>query len=122
MEIHGLDSLKEALSRSPDHLRALVSAAVSTSVYAATNRAQSLAPRDTGRLQQAISGTSRDTSGRVLIDDAAYYWRMVEFGTIHQNARPFIRTTAELERPDFERRMELVARKFGDDLSVNRFI
>lgn len=122
MQLSGARELREALTRGSDSLRQKATAAVVTSTFSATSRMRLSAPRDTGTLQRAIDGSTSGLSGRVTIDDSAYYWRMVEFGTIYQNAQPFIRPTAELERPDFERRMEDVAQQVARDFSTSRFL
>lgn len=118
MEIHGLKEFRDALEKAPGALRSRASDAVSASTFAAANRARGMVPRDTGRLSRAIHTDVRGTSGRVMISDDAYYWRMVEFGTIYQNARPFARPAAEEEAPNFEKRLTLIAR----DFSASRFL
>lgn len=118
MEIRGLSEWLADLKQAPDHLRRRAAQAVATSTFAAENRARSTVARRTGRLAAAIHSSVTGTSGRVLIDDVAYYWRMVEHGTIHQNAQPFARPAAEQEAPNFERNLEAIAR----DFSVSRFL
>lgn len=122
MQIQGLQELREAFEKSPELLKNRIAPRVARATFAATNGVRTTAPRDTGKLQAAISSSVRPLTGRVLIDDAAYYWRMVEFGTIYQNARPFVRTTFEREAPNFERDMEDAAEHFARDFSASRFL
>lgn len=118
MEIRGLSEWLADLRQAPDHLRRRASQAVATSTFAAANRARSIVARRTGTLAAAIHTDVRQTNGRVMIDDSAYYWRMVEHGTIHMNAQPFARPAAEEEAPNFERNLVSIAR----DFSVSRFV
>ena len=122
MQLEGTQALRAAFAQSPDLLRHHIAPRLHRSTFSATNRAQVAAPEKTGHLRRSIYGSVSPLSGRVLIDDSAYYWRMIEFGTIYQNARPFIRTTAELETPDFERGMEEAAQGFARDFSASRFV
>lgn len=117
MEIRGLSEWGRDLRNAPKHLRDRAAGAVETSTFAATRKAQSIVARHTGRLAASISANVRGTSGRVVIEEDAYYWRMVEYGTIFMNAKPFARPAAEEEAPNFERRLEAIAR----DFSVSRF-
>lgn len=124
MEIEGLKELREALEKAPEALRARASGAVESSTFAAAADVRQTSWKEpTGRLERAISTSVRGTSGRVLIDDEAFYWRALEFGTIHMNAKPFVRPAAELEAPNFEKRLEAVARAFAErDFSASRFV
>lgn len=120
MEISGLRELQDALKSGEKSIREKASQAVSVSTFAATNRMRTAAPEATGNLKRAIGSDVRGLSGRVTIDESAYYWRFIEFGTIHQNARPFVRETAEQEIPDFEKRMEAVANEVAGNIESHR--
>lgn len=119
MTVKGLTELGAALKGAPKFARDRASNAVAVSTYATEGRVSALAPEDTGRLRRAVESSVSGLTGLVTIDDDAWYWRLIEFGYYrgfsglggrrYVAARPFVRTAAELETPNFQRRMEDVA-------------
>jgi HK97 gp10 family phage protein len=83
----------------------------------------------TGALRNAIASDSRGTSGRVGLKPDGIgsgagpttYWRFVEFGTVHQPARPFFRPAVDEEEQHFIARMRAIGPKVERDLSTGRF-
>lgn len=132
MSVTGLDGLRRAMDAAPALVNARAATAVHVSTVATASRVRTLAPRDTGVLQRSIRSASIKLNGRVLIDADAFYWRFIEYGVSHgfgtlggrriTAARPFVRTAAEIETPEFIRRMEDVAESVGRDLSASRFL
>jgi HK97 gp10 family phage protein len=132
MTISGLDAFLSGLKQAPDYVQARASQAVAVSTFATERAVEGGAPVATGTLQRAIHAKTSALSGQVLIGPEAYYWRFVEYGTSRGTslggritttaARPFIRTAAEQEAPEFTRRMEAVAQGVTQLLSSGRFV
>lgn len=132
MTITGLDAFLSGLRAAPDYVRAKASQAVSVSTFATERAVEGGAPELTGRLRRAIHAKTAELSGQVLIGPEAYYWRFIEYGTSAGTslggritttaARPFIRTAAEMERPQFVKRMEDVANGVTQVISTGRFL
>jgi HK97 gp10 family phage protein len=133
MTISGLDAFLSGLKQAPDYVQARASQAVAVSTFATERAVEGGAPVDTGRLQRAIHAKTSALSGQVLIGAEAYYWRFIEYGTTQafgtlggrksvMFARPFIRTAAEQEGPEFVKRMESVAQGVTQLISTGRFV
>jgi HK97 gp10 family phage protein len=132
MTISGLDAFLSGLKQAPDYVQSRASQAVAVSTFATERAVEGGAPVDTGTLQRAIYAKTSALSGQVLIGPEAYYWRFVEYGTTRGTsldgritttaARPFIRTAAEQEAPEFTRRMEAVAQGVTQLISSGRFV
>ncbi len=133
MTIHGLDAFLSNLRDAPELTRNKAAKAVAVSTFATERSVKNGAPRETGTLQRAIHSKATALSGRVLIDQSAYYWRFIEYGTtrafgtlggrrVTTAAQPFIRQAAEQEQPQFFRRMEDVAKDVATVISSGRFI
>jgi HK97 gp10 family phage protein len=132
MTITGLDAFLSGLKEAPSYVQAKASQAVAVSTFATERAVTGYAPEDTGTLKRAIHAKTQALSGQVLIGPEAYYWRFVEYGTSRGMslggrittiaARPFIRTAAEQEGPEFIRRMEDVAFGVTQVVSSGRFV
>jgi HK97 gp10 family phage protein len=114
MTITGLDDALRNLKELPKALRRKAAVVVRESATAATESMKQLAPEKTGLLKRNIFSDIRGTSGWVRIGVDAWYWHMLEFGTINMPAKPFIRPAAELEAPNFQRGLEAVAREIEE--------
>ena len=128
MKLEGFEQLQRALAATPAVAKAHAADAVQASAFAIAQRARGRVAVDTGALQRAIVSDARGTSGRVGLRagrdgdrDPGAYWRMVEFGTVHQPARPFFRPAADEEEPAFIKRMRDIGPKIERDLSSGRF-
>jgi HK97 gp10 family phage protein len=132
MTITGLDAFLSGLKDAPSYVQAKASQAVAVSTFATERAVTGYAPEDTGTLKRAIHAKTQALSGQVLIGPEAYYWRFIEYGTSQGTslggrittiaARPFIRTAAEQEGPEFIRRMEDVATGVTHVVSSGRFV
>jgi HK97 gp10 family phage protein len=132
MTITGLDAFLSGLKEAPSYVQAKASQAVAVSTFATERAVTGYAPEDTGTLKRAIHAKTQALSGQVLIGPEAYYWRFIEYGTSRGTslggrittiaARPFIRTAAEQEGPEFIRRMEDVATGVTHVVSSGRFV
>jgi HK97 gp10 family phage protein len=132
MTITGLDAFLSGLKDAPSYVQAKASQAVAVSTFATERAVTGYAPEDTGTLKRAIHAKTQALSGQVLIGPEAYYWRFIEYGTSRGTslggrittiaARPFIRTAAEQEGPEFIRRMEDVATGVTHVVSSGRFV
>lgn len=132
LTVSGLDTLKRALEIAPDRANQRAAQAVASSTYSTENRVRVGAPEDTGLLKRSIDSNASRLTGRVTIDNAAYYWRFIEHGytksvsasggRFQVPARPFVRAAAEAETPVFVRKIEEVARSIERDFSTSRFL
>ena len=122
MQLHGMRELQQALVRAPEQVTAHAGDAVAASTFAITQRAKSLVRVSTGLLQSSIIGSSRGLNGRVVIEGDAYYWRFLEYGTVHMDAKPFIRPSAEEEAKPFEQRMRNILSGLERDFGGGRLL
>jgi HK97 gp10 family phage protein len=127
MTLEGMDALQRALTTAPAAVQELASDAVTKTAFAIAQRARALVPVRTGTLKGAIASaparkTASGPSGRVgTTTPDAWYWRFVEFGTVHHGARPFFRPAAEAESDDYVKRIRAIGTQLERDLSVSRF-
>jgi len=122
--VEGLDKLHKALAELPRELqKGPLRAAVSAAAKVVQDQAIVNAPEDSGTLKRAIYRTrskeasssvqesfivgvrqgkkfqsKRLRSGRQTANRDAFYWRFLEFGTVHQAARPFLRPAFDEKR------------------------
>jgi HK97 gp10 family phage protein len=124
MTLEGIERTLAALRRAPEVTRVHASGAVATSTFAVAQAARALVPVATGNLKAAIEASRvvNGLSGRVGVTKDAYYWRFVEFGTVHRAARPFFRPAAEAEREAFVQRMRAIGPKVERDMSAGRLL
>lgn len=111
MQLSGIKELQRALKECSEVAVAEIEQAIASSTFSMTQRMRSLAVERTGTLRRAIAGKATGLNGRVTIGREAYYWRFLEYGTIHMPARPFVRQSVEEEAPQFEKRLRTVAGK-----------
>ena len=127
MSLTGMEALQRVLKTAPDAVNELASDAVTKTGFATAQRARALVPVRTGALKAAIASapatkTKSGPSGRVgLSTREAFYWRFVEFGTVHVPARPFFRPAAEAESTEYVARIRAIGPQLERDLSVSRF-
>jgi HK97 gp10 family phage protein len=125
MTLEGFEATRRVLEAAPQLVESAASSAVATSSFAIAQRAKALVRVDTGRLKAAIDYTRTRTSltgGVGISDPTAFYWRFVEFGTVHTTPRPFFRPAAEEERATFIQRMRDIGPKLERDLAGGRFL
>lgn len=115
MTLLGFDALKKAIVQAPELVRIEAEDAVQITTFSCAQRMKAMVPVRTGRLKRAIDPRARGLSGRVLIDPAAWYWRLVEYGTVKMAARPFARPAAEIESLDYLDRI----RRIGTTLEAS---
>lgn len=125
IRLEGFDALLLALRRQPVLARKLLSQVVERSTFNVVTRARGLVPVDTGDLLHAIDSSTRGLNGRVGITESrasgsqspGVYWKFVEFGTVHQAARPFFRPAAEAEATPFIEAVRSIGPKLERDFS-----
>jgi len=137
VRLDGLEELDRMANRiAPKKARSLARSSVHKVAGQVRDEMRQRAPKDDGTLRRAIftkreRGTQDSVSSAVRIAHGktakhdAWYWHMVEFGTVRLLARPFIEPTVEnvqpklpnLYREEFGRRLEKElereARKMG---------
>jgi HK97 gp10 family phage protein len=114
MTMVGMDALKRAVTESPKELKRWSSDAVRQSTWAIADKMRRRAPVRSGTLLTSIDAkvpVSTGLIGRVEIQGDAFYWRFLEYGTIHMKARPFVRPAAEEESNVFVGRFSTIARQ-----------
>jgi hypothetical protein len=111
VRLEGFEATIRALKRQPDVAVKALKRVVHTSTFRLESVARGLVPVDTGDLLHALQSTSPGLTGRVFIGPggrstggrvppSVYGW-MVEMGTVHRAATPFMRPAAETEEPKF---------------------
>ena len=113
LKLEGMDALKRAVTETPKRLRELSSGAVRETVHRISDRMRRTAPHQSGTLLTSIESdvaARTGVTGKVIIKSDAFYWRFLEYGTIHMAARPFVRPAAESESAPFINRFREVAR------------
>lgn len=114
MRLEGMEFLQKQLKRAPDVAKKLSAEAVGLSTIQLAQRTRAITPvGPTGNLQRSIRWTHTDghLTGWVGVDKdspARKYWFMVEFGTVHAAAQPFLRPAAESYRDTFTSHMRNV--------------
>ncbi len=115
MQISGLKELADRLREiGPDIERNALRSGVSAAAVLIRNQAKATNPDDTGRTDRALyakfirekSGPNQATyyvgvrsgSKERRKDRDAWYWRLVEFGTVKMPARPFMRPAFESKK------------------------
>ena len=131
VEVIGLEDMERTLKTLlPKHatniMRATVHGIASEVAKDARKRAPKRATKDGGTLRKAIKAKRRRmkngnprrdviiTQGRDAKHDA-YYWRLVEHGTVNQSERPFIRPAVDAARANLD---EIITRQFGKKLEA----
>jgi HK97 gp10 family phage protein len=93
-------------SRFPQIVAALdpsMMAATKAAAEVIAQRAKDRVPVESGELRDAIHVVDEDEGHSVVAGDTdAFYGHMVEFGTTHTAARPFLIPAAEETRPEVE--------------------
>jgi HK97 gp10 family phage protein len=74
---------------------------VSTAAMVTASVARQLAPVDTGAMRDSIY-VEQQGEARFTVGVKESYAKFVEYGTVHQDAQPFLRPAFELARKDFE--------------------
>lgn len=128
IQVKGLDGVLRVMRELPEHVaKKWLRGAVVKGARAVRDEARHLAPVDTGRLRRNIiikyinerSNSQRVTyyvlvrsgkrfqkmrvrgkrgQGGQTVDNDAFYWRFLEFGTAKMSARPFMRAAFEHKR------------------------
>jgi HK97 gp10 family phage protein len=111
MSLHGFEAIQRAITQAPEQLKDLTADAVEKTTFATAQRMKATVKVKSGKLKRSITAKSRGLNGRVLIEPDAFYWRFLEYGTVHMSARPFVRPAAEAEDPHYIERLRAVCKK-----------
>ena len=98
-----------ALKKLPDFAKVRVQEVADVTAFQFERGAKTLVRVASGRLQRAIEWESRPRSLSAVVginDQQAFYWKFVEYGTVHMDAQPFMRPTAMALEPDHDRRLQ----------------
>lgn len=115
MKLEGMEALQRAIVNAPEAAKNHSKDAVSRSTFAIYNKMRarwSGGPYSTGGLVLALGWSAPGLTGRITIGPGAFYWRFLEYGTVHMKAKPAIRPSTEEESTTFIKRMQ----DFGDKL------
>lgn len=108
-----------ALRRLPDFAKSGVQQVMDATAFQVQRRASELAPRKTGRLQLNVRWQSRPRSLRAVVgvDMQSFYWKFVEYGTVHAEARPFMRPAAMSVEHEHQARLIKVLTSASDQMA-----
>lgn len=115
IQMQGMDALKRAVTEMPKELKRLASHAVRQATWNVADLMRRGVPVRTGTLYGAIEARvpiGTGLTGRVEIGREAWYWRLVEYGSVHNKpAVPFARTAGEVEGLAYEARYAAIGRE-----------
>lgn len=96
----GLREANRALRQLPEFARPRVQAVMDRTGFRVAQGAQQRVRRRTGFLAARIRWESRPRTLSAVagVSPEAFYWKFLEYGTVHMEAAPFIRPAAEAER------------------------
>lgn len=103
-QLIGLKEANRALRALPEAAKPGIQQVMDTTGYRVSQGAKSRVARRTGLLQSRIGWQSRPRTlaAVVGIEKDAYYWKFVEYGTVHMNAQPFLRPAAQAEESNHQ--------------------
>ncbi len=103
----GLKDANRALRALPATAKSGVQQVVDTTSYRVASRAQATVRRRTGLLASRIKWQSRPRTlaAVVGVEKDAFYWKFVEYGTVHMEAHPFLRPAAASEESRHQREL-----------------
>jgi HK97 gp10 family phage protein len=112
--IENLGELKEAFEKIVDDVkekfRDKLHEAVEEVCQHVEATAKDLCPERTGALRESISHTVTGTYGRVFTgSDPTYYGHMVHFGSIHNEADPFLYKASERHASEIQQLVQKIA-------------
>jgi HK97 gp10 family phage protein len=121
MKLEGFEATRRAFVNAPELVRAGVSQAVATSVYAVEQRVRANIWTGAGTLKRFLGSRlpgPRGLSGGVGFTDdkTTFYWRFQEFGTRYLPARPVFRPAAEAETATFIERVRAIGPRLEREL------
>jgi HK97 gp10 family phage protein len=105
----GLKEANRALKMLPDFAKSGCQQVMDASAFTVARAAQSRAPVLTGLLRRSIEWKSQPRSVTAVVGTpvgTAFYWKFLEYGTEHIQARPFMRPAAESIQTDHQSRLE----------------
>jgi HK97 gp10 family phage protein len=104
-EFVGLREANRALRALPEYARVDVQKVMDVTGFNVARGAKARVARRTGLLQMRIGWKSRprSLSAVVGVERDAYYWKVLEYGTKHMDAQPFMRPAALAEEDNHGR-------------------
>ncbi len=122
MSIEGLDAVSDVLAKvGPREARNLLRNTVHAVAGQLRDDMRQRAPKDEGTLRKAITAKREKMRGNQVASNItithgkgvrhnAFYWHMVEYGTVKDQAQPFITPSVEAMRPQIP---GIFTREFG---------
>jgi len=122
MSIEGLDAVSDVLAKvGPREARNLLRNTVHAVAGQLRDDMRQRAPEDEGTLRKAITAKREKMRGNQVASNItithgkavrhnAFYWHMVEYGTVKDQAQPFITPSVEAMRPQIP---GIFTREFG---------
>lgn len=111
MSIEGLGAVSDVLSKvAPREAKNLMRSTLHSVAGLVRDDMRKAAPKDQGTLRKAIVSKRERQKGNVLASNVtithgkgqkhdAYYWHMVNYGTVNSDAQPFIEPVVEAISP-----------------------
>lgn len=133
MSIEGLDAVSDVLAKvGPREARNLLRNTVHAVASQLRDEMRQRAPKDEGTLRRAITAKREKMRGSQVASNItithgkgvrhnAFYWHMVEYGTVRNQPQPFIVPSVEAMRPQIP---GIFTREFGakyQDLMQRKF-
>lgn len=122
MSIEGLDAVSDVLAKvGPREARNLLRNTVHAVASQLRDEMRQRAPKDEGTLRRAITAKREKMRGNQVASNItithgkgvrhnAFYWHMVEYGTVRNQPQPFITPSVEAMRPQIP---GIFTREFG---------
>jgi len=104
----GLKEANAALRRLPEFAKAKAQREIDVTAFQVHAGALARVRRRTGFLALVLGWQSRPGTVSAVVgveNDTAFYWKFLEYGTVHMSAKPFMRPAAEAVEADHESRL-----------------
>lgn len=112
----GIAAARKQFARLPEVVRQQINEAVDVTRKAALEGARARVPVDTGALKKSLRSTMDKRRGAAKVTARAPHAHLVEFGTVHMDAHPFMLPAAEAERDNFVRRATEAGRRIEQEM------
>lgn len=114
----GIAEARKAFAKLPEVARAAANKAVDESRKAVVADAKQRVPVLTGALKKSIGSRLDKRRAKATVFAKAPHAHLVEFGTVHSDAKPFMMPAAEAERGNFEGRARTIAQDIERQMEI----
>lgn len=114
----GIAEARKAFAKLPEVARAAANKSVDDSRKAVVADAKARVPVLTGALKKSIGSRQDKRRAKATVFAKAPHAHLVEFGTVHSAAKPFMLPAAEAERGNFEGRARSIAQEIEREMEI----